>query len=122
MIRNHANTFSYVTKDKSTIRELFHPGSSPVRDISLAEALVDPGQETELHSHRVSQEIYYILEGEGDMRLGEERFAVKWDDAILIPPGTPHCVKNTGKSALRMLCVCSPQYSHEDTLLGPGMR
>jgi mannose-6-phosphate isomerase-like protein (cupin superfamily) len=122
MIRNHVNTFSYVTKDKSTIRELFHPGTSPVEGVSVAEATVDPGRHTEPHRHLQSQEIYYILEGDGEMRLGDETFDVKRYDAILIPPGTPHCVKNSGKSALRMLCVCTPPYSHEDTLLGPGMR
>ncbi len=119
MIRNHVNTFSYVTKDKSTICELFHPGSSPVRGLSVAEALVEPGKETEAHVHERSQEIYYIIEGEGEMRLGEEAFAVKKYDAILIPPGTPHCVRNSGTMALRMLCVCCPAYSHEDTKLIP---
>ena len=117
MIHNHANIFSYVTKDNSTIWELYHPGSSPVRDVSVAEALVEPGRDTELHRHQRSQEIYYILEGEGEMRLGNEKFRVKQYDAVLIPPGTPHCVKNDGRSGLRMLCVCTPPYSHEDTLL-----
>ena len=120
MIRNHVNTFSYVTKDKSTIRELFHPGTTPVKGVSVAEATVDPGRDTESHRHLQSQEIYYILEGDGEMRLGGEAFKIKRYDGILIPPGTPHFVKNSGKSTLRMLCICSPPYSHEDTLLEPG--
>ena len=120
MIHNHSNIFSYVTKDHSTIWELYHPQYSPVKDVSVAEALVEPGRDTELHRHRRSQEIYYILEGEGEMRLGDETFKVKRYDAILIPPGMPHSVKNEGKSGLRMLCVCAPPYSHEDTLLEPG--
>jgi mannose-6-phosphate isomerase-like protein (cupin superfamily) len=120
MIHNHSNIFSYVTKDNSTIWELYHPKSSPVKDVSLAEALVEPGRDTELHTHQRSQEIYYILEGEGEMRLGDETFKVKKYDAILIPPGMPHSVKNDGKSVLRMLCVCAPPYSHEDTQLDQG--
>lgn len=121
MIHNHSNILSYVTKDHSTIWELFHPKSSPVKDISLAEALVEPGGDTEMHWHPRSQEIYYILGGEGEMRLGEETFHVKKYDAILIPPCVPHRVKNTGESGLRMLCICAPPYSHEDTLLEPGL-
>jgi mannose-6-phosphate isomerase-like protein (cupin superfamily) len=40
-------------------------------------------------------------------------------DTICIPPGTPHCVENTGAEALVILCACSPPYAHEDTeLLG----
>jgi mannose-6-phosphate isomerase-like protein (cupin superfamily) len=120
MIHNHANILSYVTKDHSTIWELYHPASSPVKGVSLAEALVEPGRDTEPHTHQQSQEIYYILEGEGEMRLGDETFKVKKYDAIIIPPGTSHCVKNDGTSGLRMLCVCAPPYSHEDTLLDQG--
>ncbi len=119
MIRNHVNTFSYVTKDKSTITELFHPASSPVRGFSVAEALVEPGKETEAHVHERSQEIYYVIDGEGEMRLGKEAFAVKRYDAILIPPHTPHSVRNIGATELRILCVCCPAYSHEDTKLIP---
>ncbi len=39
---------------------------------SVAEALVEPGKETGAHWHPGSQEIYYILEGTGSMRLGEK--------------------------------------------------
>jgi mannose-6-phosphate isomerase-like protein (cupin superfamily) len=122
MIRNHVNTFSYATKDKSTIWELFHPGSSPVQGFSTAEALVEPGQATEAHMHERSQEIYYIIEGEGEMRLGAETFALKRYDSVLIPPHTPHCIKSTGTAGLRMLCICCPAYSHEDTILAPDGR
>jgi mannose-6-phosphate isomerase-like protein (cupin superfamily) len=121
MIHNHSNIFSYVTKDNSTIWELYHPSSSPVRDLSVAESLVEPGRDTALHRHPRSQEIYYILEGEGEMRLGDQTFNVKQHDAILIPAGVSHSVKNEGNTGLRMLCICSPPYSHEDTLLEPGL-
>lgn len=117
MKRNHANTFSYETKDRSTVWELFHPASSPVHDVSVAEALVEPGKETELHRHKRSQEIYYIIEGSGEMKLGKETFAVEKYDAILIPPNTAHRIKNHGETGIRILCICSPPYSHEDTIL-----
>jgi mannose-6-phosphate isomerase-like protein (cupin superfamily) len=117
MIRNRSNISSYVTKDGSEIWELYHPDSSPLKGASVAEALVAAGQETEAHVHRRSQEIYYILEGSGDMRLGPEEKQVREGDAILIPPGTPHQIRNTSPGALRILCICCPPYSHEDTEL-----
>ena len=41
-------------------------------------------------------------------------------DTVAIPPGMPHCVNNTGDQPLKILCACSPPYSHDDTfLLGP---
>ncbi len=117
MIRNRDNVAPYVTKDKSTIRELFHPDSSPVEGFSVAEAEVDKGMETDAHVHKKSQEIYHILEGAGTMRLGERSFEVKAGDAILIPPGTLHNIKANKEAGVRILCICSPAYSHDDTEL-----
>ena len=117
MIRNRDNVEAYVTKDRSTIRELYHPDSSPVKGVSVAEAEVAGGMETDAHVHRESQEIYYILEGAGIMRLGERVLKVKKGDAILILPGTMHNIKADQVTGIRLLCVCSPSYSHGDTEL-----
>jgi mannose-6-phosphate isomerase-like protein (cupin superfamily) len=114
LIRNRESLESYVTKDKSTIWELYHPGSSPLKDVSVAEAYVKDSDETETHVHKSSREIYYILEGSGTMKLGDCIFGVKAGDAILILPEMPHNVR-AGGSGIRILCICSPPYSHEDT-------
>jgi len=117
MIRDRSDVSSYVTKDGSAVWELYHPSSSPVKDVSVAEALVAPGQETGAHLHQRSQEIYYVLEGSGRMRVGEESMSVKAGDAVLIIPGAIHNIKNIGAGPLRILCICSPPYSHDDTAL-----
>lgn len=107
----------YVTKDGSEIRELLHPARDGNRNQSLAEALVLPGAQTHCHRHLLSEEIYHFLEGAGRMRLGTDSFAVGPGDTVLIPPGTPHALDNPGPAPLRLLCCCSPAYSHEDTEL-----
>jgi mannose-6-phosphate isomerase-like protein (cupin superfamily) len=109
----------YTTKDGSEIRELMHPATHGNRSQSFAEAIVAPGRTTRLHRHRATEEIYHITAGGGSMRLGEDTFAVRSGDTICIRPGTPHCIENTGPGPLKILCACSPAYSHEDTeLLG----
>lgn len=107
----------YVTKDGSEIRELMHPTVHGNRQQSLAEATVAPGAQTALHLHRATEEIYHFTQGNGMMRLGAETFAVAAGDTLAIPPGTPHCVNNTGVEPLKILCACSPAYSHDDTFL-----
>ena len=100
----------FVTKDGSTIRELQHTQVQ-----SLAEATLEPGQVTERHYHSVSEEIYFVLKGQGEMELdGETRF-LRPGDAVLIPPGGWHTLENNGTSELRILCCCAPPYSHDDT-------
>lgn len=110
-------TLAFTTKDGSTIRELMHPAVHGNRNQSLAEATVPPGCSTRLHRHLSSEEIYHFTEGEGIMTLGGQQFAVRAGDSVCIPPGQPHGLENTGGGSLRLLCCCSPPYSHEDTEL-----
>ena len=111
---------AYRTKDGSQIRELMHPDRHGNRTQSLAEAIVSPGQETLLHKHLRTEELYHITAGRGLMTLGDERFEVSVGDTVLIPPGIAHCIRNTGAEQMHILCSCSPAYSHEDTVLLTG--
>jgi len=108
---------SFITKDGSEIRELMHPAVHGNRAQSLAEAIVAPGMRTHLHQHRASEELYHITAGRGRMTLGQEQFEVVTGDTITIPPGTPHCIENTGAATLHILCCCAPPYSDADTEL-----
>jgi mannose-6-phosphate isomerase-like protein (cupin superfamily) len=108
---------AYITRDGSEIRELMHPAAQGNKTQSLAEAIVQQGQQTHLHQHHKSEELYYITNGKGYMTLGAEQFEVTVGDTICIPPATPHCIKNIGTEALHILCMCSPPYSHNDTEL-----
>ena len=111
----YASVDAFVTKDGSKIRELMHPSVHGNANQSLAEAIVPVGQGTRLHRHLLSEEIYHVTEGEGRMVRGDEIFAINPGDTICIPPGTPHRVDNSGPTPLKILCCCSPPYSHGDT-------
>ncbi len=111
---------AFVTKDGSTIRELMHPTSHAAlgaRAQSFAEAIIEPGATTLLHHHKIAEEIYHITAGSGRMVLGDKTFDIATGDTVVIVPGTPHCVTNTGATALKILCACSPAYADEDTVL-----
>ncbi len=112
-----ADIAPYITKDGSEIRELMHPDRHGNRSQSLAEALVPPGTRTLLHRHLTSEELYHVTAGEGLLTLGNETIKVSRGDTALIPPGTPHCIEATSTDAMRVLCCCSPAYSHADTEL-----
>jgi mannose-6-phosphate isomerase-like protein (cupin superfamily) len=113
----YADVLPYTTKDGSEIRELMHPNLHGGRNQSLAEAIVPPGARTFLHRHLKTEEIYHVAAGGGRLTLGDECFDVAAGDTVLIAPGTPHCIESTGAEALRILCCCSPAYSHDDTEL-----
>ena len=108
-IKPRATLEPFTTKDGSEIREYLH---TPVQ--SLAEATLAPGQSTQRHYHRLSEEIYLIVAGGGTMEIDGEEREVSADDAILIPPGGWHQL-TARADGVRLLCCCVPPYSHDDT-------
>ncbi len=116
-IHNIDEVPAFITADGSEIRELLAHRNSCIRQQSLAEARLGPGQSTTPHYHPSTEEIYYIVEGTGRMHLDDEVRQVGVGDAIAIPPGTAHQIANTGDGTLRFLCCCAPPYEHDDTVL-----
>lgn len=116
-VRNIDEAPPFITKDGSEIRELLAHRNSCIRKQSLAEARIAPGQSTTPHFHPQTEEIYYVLDGVGEMRIGEEVRQVRAGDAIAIPPGAPHQIRNHGDATLKILCCCAPGYEHADTVL-----
>ncbi len=103
----------FTTKDGSTIRSILDLTNAPVKNQSLAEASLPVGCATQRHYHKVSEEIYFILEGTGSMEIDGEKSDVCPGDAVLIPPSAWHQI--SASTPLRFLCMCSPPYAHEDT-------
>jgi mannose-6-phosphate isomerase-like protein (cupin superfamily) len=113
IVLNVSSQKPFTTKDGSRIRSILDSTNAPVRNQSLAEATVAAGSSTERHYHILSEEFYFLLEGEGTMEIDGEARSVLAGDAILIPPGAWHQI--TASRRLRFLCCCAPAYSHEDT-------
>ena len=111
----------YTTKDGSLIRELMHPEVHGNRNLSFAQAVIEPGSSTMCHIHKNAEEIYHVVQGKGVMRLDREKFFIAPGDTICITPGQTHSVENTGAEPLVIYCCCAPPYSHEDTEMCPEM-
>lgn len=108
-LRSLADAEAFTTKDGSTIRELHH---TPAQ--SLAEASLDAGQATQRHYHARTEEIYLITAGGGVLEVDGASREVVVGDAALIPPGAWHELV-AGADGARLLCMCAPPYSHDDT-------
>jgi mannose-6-phosphate isomerase-like protein (cupin superfamily) len=113
IVQNLASQKPFTTRDGSTIRSILDRTNAPVENQSLAEARVPAGSATERHYHKLSEEFYFILEGEGAMEIDGASRPVQVGDAILIPAGAWHQI--TAERELVFLCCCAPPYAHEDT-------
>ena len=108
----------FTTKDGSEIREWAGRAAAPAVNQSLAEASLPPGAATTEHFHRLQRGALPRDERRrppAHRRRGARASAA--GDCAVIPPGARHKLWNTGDELLRVVCACSPAYSHEDTVL-----
>lgn len=91
------------------INELSNLESDP--EVSIARARVEPGVKTKRHHLIATTERYVILEGQGDVEIGDQTpQPVFPGDVVIIPPNTPQRIKNTGLEDLVFLAICTPRF------------
>jgi mannose-6-phosphate isomerase-like protein (cupin superfamily) len=74
-------------------------------DLKLGLISVRPHEELPVHSHEIEDQLYYVLEGEGIVRLGNEEFPLRPGIAVTIPPGVAHGVRNPTDRPLNYLDI-----------------
>lgn len=85
-------------------------GASPIQaeNFSLGYVTLEPnGGQVPWHN-QAQEEIYFVLEGTGEMCLGEERQVVTGGQAVFIPPHVFHQMTNLGDTSLTMLYCYGP--------------
>jgi len=104
-------------------RDLISGKTVGSKGISLRIADVLPGALcTPGHVHTECEEVIFILSGQGEIKIGEEPFPMKIGDAILLPTGVPHLIRNTGKEVMRMACSFSSNDISRDLKNEEGMK
>ena len=61
-----------------------------------------------LHVHNSYEEMFYVLEGEIEYRLGQESVRAGVGGSVFVPPGTPHKFENVGSGQAVHVVVVSP--------------
>lgn len=99
----------FLTKEGCYIIELQNVDDDPA--CSIARARVEPGVKTKLHSLRGTVERYVILEGVGEVEIGETPPApVAPFDVVYIPAGVSQCISDVGPRDLIFLCIYTPWF------------
>ena len=83
--------------------------------MSFGEVALLPGMGHDRHNHPGSEEILYVLSGEGLQMVGDEDpFPVRAGDTIYVPLGVFHSTMNTGWAPLRLLAIYNPGGPEKD--------
>ena len=66
-----------------------------------------PGEAPPLHQHDDTEQIFYVLQGRGRLRIGAQQatYAVAPGDVVRIPPATLHSIECVGDATLRYLAI-----------------
>jgi uncharacterized cupin superfamily protein len=79
------------------------------RQLGYNLTVVPPGKtQCPFHSHHGEEEMFFILEGEGELRFGSERYPIRAHDVIACPTGgaeVAHQIINTGTTTMRYLSL-----------------
>jgi mannose-6-phosphate isomerase-like protein (cupin superfamily) len=85
-------------------------GASPIQahNFCMGYVTLEPrGGQVPWHNQE-QEEVYFIVSGEGEACLGEERRSLKSGQAAYIPPRVFHQLTNTGDEPLVMVYIYAP--------------
>ncbi len=60
------------------------------------------------HVHLRHEETFLVLEGQYEVRVGQDIVVAAAGDLVFVPRGTPHTYRNTGPTPARLLNIISP--------------
>ncbi|MCJ8307235.1 MAG: cupin domain-containing protein [Nitrosopumilus sp.] len=99
------------------IKQYFHPHNTLNGiNYSIAQFTLEYKKKSKLHKIS-SSEIYYILEGNGTLKINDESYKLEKDDSVYVPPNSKQCIENTGTGDLRFLCIVEPAWKTENEIL-----
>lgn len=85
-----------------------------VESPDMSGLLVQVGGAMPPHVHKLTQEVVYMLRGEGLLQLGAERIPIKAGAVVRIPAGTVHTFANQGPAPAVFFVVTTPRWSEQD--------
>ena len=81
-------------------------------NLILSSTFLRANQKTYGHAHAGQEEVYFFVDGKGEMQVNDERFPVEGGDVICIEDGDFHRVFNTGHLGLYFVCVFDGGRNH----------
>ncbi|MCJ7505777.1 cupin domain-containing protein [Candidatus Bathyarchaeota archaeon] len=92
------------------IKVMFTPDTAGTKHLRFVVGYFDPDQGLDMHIHPESEEVYYIIEGQGMVYVGKEKATTRVDrnTAVYIPPGTIHGIRNTSGGKLIVAFMIAP--------------
>ncbi len=117
-LKTFENGNPIIAQDGAILHELLPPLERLSLNMGLAFGLLSPRKKATPHYHEKSEEVYYVVYGQGKLSLGDSTYNIRKGSVIYVPTKTIHGLENTATDKeLEVLCLSSPPYTDEDFLL-----
>lgn len=85
-------------------------------NVDIGIVVLKPGQDFQNHYHTTCEEVFYILEGNIDYYINNQRVSVQPGDLILCAPGDTHYLINQSETNFKALFIKSPHINERDVV------
>jgi mannose-6-phosphate isomerase-like protein (cupin superfamily) len=89
---------------------LLTQGQFGSRHLSVTWVECRPGSQQAMHAHPTQEQVYVVVQGRGEMLVGEEARAVGAGTMVFVPPATPHAIRNPGAELLVYVSATAPPF------------
>ncbi len=84
---------------------LIDPDVSPSNRLKMGHTTIYATGRTTGHAHDDMEEVYFVVSGEGVMKIGHDEFPIRVGDALYVPPGEHHTTYQRGNIPLTIIWV-----------------
>ncbi|MFO0704144.1 MAG: cupin domain-containing protein [Patescibacteria group bacterium] len=112
------NIFKFAAKDKTEVQHNCHDGTGSIlfREVfgksdfvsklnHVHETIIHPHSTIGYHKNTGNEEIYYIISGEGVMKIDDEEHMVRPGDATIVHGGSSHGLQNNSDKEMKILVI-----------------
>ena len=111
-VRMFVENFKRLAKENSNFRKVLQTGEhSQIVAMSLR-----GGEDIGLETHPDTDQIFFIVEGEGEVRIDTQRRVFDKKTIIFVPAGREHNVMNTGTEELKLITIYAPAQHPDGTV------
>ena len=113
-MKGFVDNIEELTEDNEDFRRVLYTG----KHLQLVLMSLEPGESIGEEVHEDRDQFFRVEEGTGEVLIDGARHAIEDDDAIVVPAGARHNVRNTGKEPLKLYTLYGPP-EHRDGTIHP---
>ena len=100
-----------ITRDPhewGALQWISNPPSTGAKQLTVFQATILPGKGHSFHKHRDQEEVLYVVAGQIEQWLDQEKRILGPGDSVFIPPGLVHASFNPGNEEAKVAVIFSP--------------